>query len=140
MKTHLYFAYGMNTNAGNMEWRCPSAVSLGHARLVDHMFRFSTHADVVKQSGSFVDGVLWEITDECLASLDQLEGFPFYYNRREKTVAIGDRMVRAITYYMQPGHVNEYPTESYFSMVEAGYQEHNVPVEQLYNALDAIDA
>ena len=40
----LYFAYGMNTNLGEMARRCPGAVSLGHARLIDHVFRFAFHA------------------------------------------------------------------------------------------------
>ena len=59
----LYFAYGMNTNRSEMAQRCPGALSLGHARLVDRIFRFATHADVVKCRGSYVDGVLWTIDD-----------------------------------------------------------------------------
>jgi hypothetical protein len=39
----LYFAYGMNTHAGSMAQRCPAAQSLGHARLLNHAFRFATH-------------------------------------------------------------------------------------------------
>ena len=50
----LYFSYGMNTNQAEMALRCPGAQSLGHARLIDHVFRFATHADVVKCRGSFV--------------------------------------------------------------------------------------
>ena len=44
----LYFAYGMNTNPRGMAQRCPGALSMGPARLIDRSFRFSTHADVVK--------------------------------------------------------------------------------------------
>jgi len=66
----LYFAYGMNTNQEEMAYRCPGAHSLGHARLIDHAFRFAVHADVVPCSGSYVDGVLWSITDQDLDHLD----------------------------------------------------------------------
>ena len=57
----LYFSYGMNTNQAEMALRCPGATSLGHARLIDHMFRFATHADVVN-----VAGLLWT---ECCGKL-----------------------------------------------------------------------
>lgn len=85
----LYFAYGMNTNTDEMAYRCPGAASLGHARLIDHVFRFAYHADVVPCMGSYVDGVLWNISDQDLASLDQLEGYPAYYGREQVRVSQG---------------------------------------------------
>ena len=102
----LYFAYGMNTNRAEMAHRCPGALSLGHARLVDRIFRFATHADVVKCRGSYVDGVLWTIDDFHLSALDRLEGYPYYYKRRRLRVAHNDRIVMAETYYMQPGNLD----------------------------------
>lgn len=138
MKQHLYFAYGMNTNVNGMAQRCPAAVSHGHAILLNHVFRFSGPADVVKCSDSYVDGVLWTITDECLKSLDLLEGYPYYYNRKVRPVRFQGRIVNAIVYYMQPGNIDGLPSQGYFDMVVEGYHEHGVPVEQLYNALEAI--
>lgn len=132
----LYFAYGMNTNTDGMARRCPRAVSHGHARLLDHVFRFSGPADVIKHHDSFVNGVLWTITDECLAALDLLEGYPYYYNRRHKEVLYQGRIVPALVYFMQPGNIDSPPSDSYFNMVLEGYKEHGVPTEQLYNALE----
>ena len=132
----LYFSYGMNTNQAEMAFRCPGATSLGHARLIDHVFRFATHADVVKCRGSFVDGVLWEINTRHLKSLDALEGFPCYYNRRALRVAFEGRTVLAETYYMQPGHLDEPPSRGYFATVLEGYRQHNVPQDQLYNTTE----
>ena len=129
----LYFAYGMNTNRRGMAQRCPGALSLGHARLIDYSFRFAIHADVVKCQGSYVDGVLWNIDDFHLNSLDRLEGYPLYYNRRALRVAHEDRIVMAETYYMQPGNLDALPAQHYFDMVVEGYREHNVPLDQLYN-------
>ena len=117
-----------------MAHRCPGAVSLGHARLIDHVFRFATHADVVKCRGAFVDGVLWEINNRHLKALDGLEGFPYYYNRRQLRVAFEDRTVMAETYYMQPGHLDESPSRGYFTTVLEGYQQHQIPLDQLYNS------
>ena len=82
----LYFAYGMNTNTQGMANRCPQAVAFGHARLLGHRFRFAGCADVQVDRRSHVDGVLWDITEECLASLDILEGYPYYYNRSYRQV------------------------------------------------------
>lgn len=138
MKQHLYFAYGMNTNTEGMAQRCPAAVSHGHAMLLNHAFRFSTHADVVKCSESFVHGVLWTITDDCLKSLDMLEGYPYYYNRRYRRVLVGGRVVEALVYYMQPGNMDCKPSQHYFDMVHQGYTEHGVPTDQLHNALEIL--
>lgn len=135
----LYFAYGMNTNTQEMAARCPAALSLGGGRLVDHTFRFSEHADVIKTPGSYVDGLVWEISNKCLESLDVLEGFPYYYNRREKTVYHNGRFVQAITYFMQPGHVDHAPSIGYFNMVLDGYAQHNIPANQLHNAVISVD-
>lgn len=136
--TILYFGYGMNTNLAEMAQRCPAAHSLGHAKLLDHVFRFAYHADVIKCSGSYVDGVLWSITPECLAALDQLEGFPTYYNRRDKRVFFQDRVYSAVTYFMQPGHLLDTPSDSYFATLLEGYAQHAVPADQLHNARNAV--
>jgi len=131
----LYFAYGMNTNRSEMAQRCPGALSLGHARLVDRIFRFATHADVVKCRDSYVDGVLWTIDDFHLNALDRLEGYPYYYNRRSLRVAHNDRIVMAETYYMQPGNLDSLPSQGYFDMVVEGYNQHNIPLDQVYNSV-----
>ena len=136
MKTQLYFAYGMNTNVDGMAQRCPQAVSHGGAYLLDHMFRFAGPADVVKCRDSYVDGVLWTITGDCLKALDSLEGFPYYYNRKYRNVWHDGRVVRAMVYYMQPGHLDNPPSDSYFEMVLRGYREHGVSTEQLFNAVE----
>jgi gamma-glutamylcyclotransferase (GGCT)/AIG2-like uncharacterized protein YtfP len=137
MKQYLYFAYGLNTNVNSMAHRCPASVSHGYAKLVDHTFRFAGPADVVKYKGSFVHGVLWTITDECLASLDILEGYPYFYNRRHRPVWFNGRVVHALVYFMQPGNLDSPPSSGYFDMVEEGYRDHGVPVDQLYHAREA---
>ena len=131
----LYFAYGMNTNSQGMAQRCPAAVSHGRAVLLDHVFRFAGPADVVKCPDSYVDGVLWTVTPKCLEALDILEGFPYYYNRRTKKVLHQGRVVNAMTYFMQPGHLDSLPSDGYFDMVLEGYKEHGVPTEQLHNSV-----
>lgn len=134
-----YFAYGMNTNRSQMATRCAAAVSLGHAVLPDYEFRFAHHADVLENAEFDVNGVLWEITEECLKSLDALEGYPYYYGRKEVTVLHDNEPVQAIVYYMQPGAHDSLPSQGYLAMVTEGYNEHNVPTEQLDEAIRFIN-
>jgi len=137
-KSQLYFAYGMNTNQHEMAYRCPGAHSLGHARLIDHAFRFACHADVVPCAGSYVDGVLWRITDQDLFRLDQLEGYPTYYGRNCVRVSQGPRIVLALCYSMQPGQSDSPPSRSYLNMVQEGYVQHRVPTDQLWNSVELV--
>jgi gamma-glutamylcyclotransferase (GGCT)/AIG2-like uncharacterized protein YtfP len=132
----LYFAYGMNTNLDSMASRCPKAKSLGYAILPDYRFRFAHHADVVPDTYNKVDGVLWELTEDCLRSLDMLEGYPFYYDRKLVTVEASNKAVnyQAWVYYMQPGHIDSPPSDHYVEMLLEGYTEHNVSTRQIvYN-------
>jgi gamma-glutamylcyclotransferase (GGCT)/AIG2-like uncharacterized protein YtfP len=80
--------------------------------------------------------VLWEITDEHLKSLDQLEGYPFYYDRVVGSVVHGARTFHALVYRMQPGHPDSEPTLDYYNLVSEGYRAHNIPVDQLENCLE----
>lgn len=78
----LYFAYGANLNPDNMAWRCPAAQSRGTFVLHDWQLRFYNHATIEQKPGAHVGGVLWQITEQCEASLDAFEGFPHYYTKR----------------------------------------------------------
>ena len=134
----LYFAYGMNTNSQGMAERCPAAVSFGRAQLVGHQFRFAGPADVQVNRFCHVDGVLWDITDECLKALDMLEGYPYYYDRKWARVEIDGEVCQALVYYMQPGNRNSSPSSSYFHMVLEGYEEHGVSTHQLWQAQNVV--
>jgi len=132
----LYFAYGMNTNPREMATRCPGATSLGHAQLINHSFRFAQHADVEVCKGSYVDGVLWNINEQNLKALDNLEGYPYYYDRVVATVMHESRAYHALVYRMQPGQRISEPTLGYYNLVLEGYRAHGVPTEQLENSVN----
>jgi gamma-glutamylcyclotransferase (GGCT)/AIG2-like uncharacterized protein YtfP len=125
----------MNTNPAEMALRCPGAQSLGRAQLLNHSFRFAQHADVEVCEGSYVEGVLWNINEDNLKSLDNLEGYPYYYDRVVATVMHESRAYHALVYRMQPGHETSPPTQGYYNVVTAGYLAHRVPTDQLENSL-----
>jgi len=134
----FYFAYGMNTNRLSMTRRCPGAISMGSARLLDHEFRFDRHADVVSCPKKSVSGVLWIIDDEHLADLDNLEGYPYYYDRKILPVEYQDNIIMAECYRMQPDNIDCGPGKGYLDMIFEGYQEHDVPNGQIWAALSRI--
>lgn len=82
MIKNLYFAYGANMHPGHMAWRCPNARAHGAFVLRDWELKFYNHATIEPRKGATVSGVLWDITDECEASLDVFEGFPSYYTKQ----------------------------------------------------------
>jgi gamma-glutamylcyclotransferase (GGCT)/AIG2-like uncharacterized protein YtfP len=126
-----YFAYGMNTNLDQMTQRCPKAQLIGPAVLPGYRFRFAGCADIVEDDASHVDGVLWYITEDCLAALDVLEGYPAFYNSREVLVKCGQEDYFAEVYYMNPGVEDGPPSRGYYEMVLEGYQQNQVPVNQI---------
>jgi len=134
----FYFAYGMNTNQNSMTWRCPGAISFGHARLLDHEFRFSYHADVAVSPGNSVDGVLWLIDQDHLADLDALEGYPSYYDRAVLPVEYQGNIIMAECYRMQPDNLDYGPSKGYLDMIFEGYQTYNIPNDQIWTALGRI--
>lgn len=133
-----YFAYGMNTNLAQMAMRCPQACSLGAAYLPNHEFRFARHADILSTPGFVTHGVLWEITDDCVRSLDMLEGYPDYYQRKTVTVIHQLQQVEAMTYYMTGNLPDEMPSLGYVEMLREGYFENRVPDKQIHQALDFV--
>jgi len=139
MNTHLYFAYGMNTNPEQMSIRCPGAVSLGSAYLHGYRFVFRTHADVELADYSYVNGVLWQVSDDHLDSLDMLEGFPSYYLRQRVWVNVEneDRVVACVYTIADQDYLRE-PGAGYLQMCTEGYIAHGVPTNQLTDALNSV--
>ena len=135
-----YFAYGMNTNTAQMALRCPGAVSLGASELPGYEFRFSHHADVIENPEFNTQGVLWEITDKCLDSLDRLEGYPTYYQRKMVTVYQDGKPVEAMVYYMMNCPYDALPSDGYLAMLYEGYREHGVSYRQIHESIDFINA
>lgn len=121
-----------------MASRCPGAVSLGHAVLYGHEFRFSRHADIIENPNFVTHGVLWEITNECELSLDALEGFPDYYLKKMVNVFYNGKPVECMTYYMTNDYPDEFPSDGYLEMLMEGYKEHDVDNTQIYSSLALI--
>lgn len=131
----LYFAYGMNTNRLGMAQRCPQARPLGMATLPGWRFRFAGPADIVRDPDSKVYGVLWDISLPCLKSLDDLEGYPYFYNRDWVTVVHHGSSAPAMAYFMLPGVPTRAPSPGYLDCVVEGYRNFGIDSQQIHQGL-----
>ena len=70
MAEQLYFAYGSNMDLKQMDFRCPDAQVVENVRLMDYRLTFcggrrrNGVATIFPEEGSYVDGVLWKITEK----------------------------------------------------------------------------
>ena len=85
---HSYFAYGSNLCVRQMAQRCPDASDPRRATLSDHDWLINERgvATVERFAGAEVHGVIWQLSDHDLATLDSAEGVPVRYRRDELTV------------------------------------------------------
>lgn len=126
----------MNTNLDQMAARCPGAVCLGPAWINDYALVFRYCADIEPAPGNWCDGVLWEITDDNLVSLDALEGYPYHYTRFSVVVHTDRGADTALVYQMTDQSFEEAPSNHYFDMVLEGYQQNGVSLDQLTATLE----
>lgn len=135
----MYFAYGSNMAPELMTKTCPGSRLLGPGRLDGFRFAFNRRsirtgtgvANVVEDAGAAVWGVVYEITDDCLATLDLKEGYPWAYDRKEVDVELeaGDTC-RAMTYVVaHPEPEQVAPSQEYIGGIVAAARDHGFPAE-----------
>jgi cation transport regulator ChaC len=86
---------------------------------------------VVSDAGSSVWGVLYEVSDRCLESLDRKEGYPWAYDRRaiDVTLESGERR-RALTYVVDEPEPDEVePSSEYANVLVAAAEEQGLPAD-----------
>ena len=125
---HSYFAYGSNLSVQQMALRCPGAVNPRRATLADHDWLINERgvATVEPFHGSQVHGVLWQVTDRDLATLDSAEGVPVRYRRDRLVVHTDDGPSEAWVYIdhrVDPGA----PRPGYLERVVDGAVHHGLP-------------
>ena len=133
----------MNTNIGEMSSRCPKAINLGRCTLKDFELKFRLHADIDQVEGSEMEGVLWDITEDCEQALDRLEGYPFYYDKIEvivdpiKQVNTNSHIV-AMAYIMTSKGQEEAPSTGYEDCLIEGYTANGLDVDKLTTKIDSL--
>ena len=138
-----YFAYGMNTNIAEMTMRCPKAINLGRCTLKGFELKFRLHADIDEVAGSEMEGVLWDITEDCEHALDRLEGYPYYYDKVEVIVipdnpVYNNTRIFAMAYIMTSKGPEELPSNGYEQCLIEGYTSNGLDVDKLTFKIDSL--
>jgi hypothetical protein len=130
-----YFAYGMNTNLGEMARRCPASVAIGSLILDDHRLVFRGVADIEPCVGRKVWGALWTITAECERALDLLEGYPNFYTKDEIDFEYEGTVCTAMVYVMRGRQYESPPGSGYEQCLREGYAAFDMPQKQIDRAI-----
>lgn len=122
----LYFAYGSNMDRARLEARIGDVLRSGVARLDDHELRFNKRskdgtgkANVVQRIGSFVEGGVYEVSDEQLAVLDKFEKG---YHRVTIAVSRNKAPEMMVTYIADAAEVDDSltPSAEYLQFIRRG--------------------
>jgi len=140
MTKKIYGAYGSNMNIPQMAQRCPNAkvIGTGHIKGYRLTFRASGVANIEPRNGMSVPVVLWEITEDCERALDRYEGFPSFYIKKDIKVKTAEgKTVTAMFYVMAAEYADSPapPSRYYLSVIWDGYQQNNIPLRPLREAL-----
>jgi phage replication-related protein YjqB (UPF0714/DUF867 family) len=127
-RRHPYFAYGSNLCVRQMAQRCPDAADPRPALLSEHDWLINQRgvATVEPFTGSQVHGVLWQVSDHDLATLDSAEGVPVRYRRDRLTVHADDGLSPAWV-YIDPRVTPGPPRPGYLPRIIDGAVEHGLP-------------
>ena len=141
MPETLYFAYGSNIDLEQMARRCPAARVVGPATLENYelAFRGSGFATIVLKKGSVVHGLLWSITPLCEQALDRYEGYPRHYTKEPVTVRGEDGREASVMAYVMAEEWSRHPalpSETYYGIIQRGFEENGLPVSSLEDARD----
>jgi phage replication-related protein YjqB (UPF0714/DUF867 family) len=125
---HAYFAYGSNLCVTQMARRCPDATDPRPAKLAEHDWLINQRgvATIEPFPGTDVHGVLWQISDADLATLDSAEGVPVRYRRDRMVVRTDDGPSAAWVYIdhrVEPGP----PRPGYLDRIVAAAAHHGLP-------------
>lgn len=133
----LYIAYGSNLNVEQMAKRCPTATIYATGVLEDFRLAFkggvfNGYLTIEPAKGSKVPVVIWRISELDEVALDQFEGYPKLYMKKEMPFKL-DHEIQDIgfAYIMNEGFNYKLPTETYLNTIEKGYNDFHFD----YNAI-----
>ncbi|WP_433780384.1 gamma-glutamylcyclotransferase family protein [Flavobacterium anhuiense] len=125
-----YFAYGSNMDEERMKKRCVVFTTRKFGVLKGYRLVFNkkasagdfTYANIEIDENDIVEGVLYQISEAGIASLDKFEGYPKNYYKENIDIQTGDETVSAIVYIANKDKIanNLFPKKEYLSHILAG--------------------
>ena len=131
-------------NLNQMAFRCPDAQVVDTVRLEGYRLAFRMNggghgvATILPEAGSFVDGVLWRISEQDEQSLDHYEGFPRLYGKEPVTVVDPDGLKREVMAYTMNSpykDVPALPSKSYLEGILNGCRQNGIETASILEAV-----
>ena len=147
MCKRFYLAYGSNLNIPQMQRRCPTAKIVGVAEIKDYELLFKgsktgSYLTIEPKKGATVPVAVWEIKKGDEANLDQYEGFPrFYYKKdfrvRCRYIKSGRvRTLNTFAYIMDERRQLGVPSAYYVNTCLDGYDSFGFDNDYIYKAIE----
>lgn len=137
-----YIAYGSNLNIEQMKRRCPTAKICGNGTLEGWTLTFRSmrgpaFATIEPCTGSQVPVVVWDIDKMAEKALDQYEGYPSFYGKKNIDVLMSDgKELSAMVYIMNSRSVPGIPSKGYVNTISQGYMDNGLNLHFLGRFLE----
>ena len=131
-------------NVNQMAFRCPDAEVVEPVRLEGYCLAFRTNgggngvATILPEQDSYVDGVLWRISERDEQHLDHYEGFPYLYGKESVVVTNQDGVRREIMAYTMNSpykDVPALPSPSYLEGILHGCRQNGIEIAPVIEAV-----
>lgn len=132
-----YFAYGSNLCEQQMKKRCRSSRLVGPGVLKEHRLIFSHFAtdwgcgaaDVIADTNHDVWGLIYQLSSEGFAQLDEYEALGTDYKRKEKLVYTleGQALHAQVYEVIQKLAQHQKPNATYYNILAEAAEQHHFP-------------
>lgn len=146
MNKIYYFAFGSNINTERLKERSVNFVDIKSGFIKGYKLAFDkkalgkqgqTYANIQKSENSIVEGILYEVSEQCIKNLDKFEGVPNHYIRKEIDVFTKNEIVKAWVYIANEKMLSEgKPSKEYLSHLLSGKEWLS---ESYYKGLCAVE-
>jgi gamma-glutamylcyclotransferase len=128
----IYFAYGSNMKVDRMTERVPSAHPVGYAKLAGNKLAFnkvskdgSGKTNIVDSKNDVVFGVLFEVDEDQIANLDDIE--QGYERKNIMVLGSNEQEIHVFTYISNQTNNDLKPYDWYLKFLVNGAEENNLP-------------
>ena len=133
----LYFAYASNMEPRRFQRLCPGGTFIGPARLRGRRLAFSRYSrqrrggstDIVPDAEAEVWGVLYEVSEADLETLDRSEDVPTAYRRLTVVVQDAEGNERQAVTYVANRTGDFLPHPDYLRLIVEGAEARGLPQE-----------
>ena len=131
-------------NLNQMAFRCPDAEVVDTVRLEGYRLAFCMNgggngvATILPEEGSYVDGVLWRISERDERHLDHYEGFPYLYGKEPVVVIDQDGIRHEIMAYTMNSPYKDtpaMPSKAYLEGILNGCRQNGIETAPVLEAV-----